>query len=132
MTVQFGDYLFLRIALAVTLFSHSFFSILSGDVYYFGKLYLDTIGFAPYGVVLAWMVKLVHLVSCPLLLLNRGLLPIAVSNILILIMGIILVHGKEGWFVVGGGSNGIEYNVLLIFCFLQILNRRAYSRKKND
>lgn len=29
-------------------------------------------------------------------------------------MGIILVHRYDGWFVVGGGRNGMEYSVLLI------------------
>ena len=36
-------------------------------------------------------------------------------------MGIVLVHFKEGWFVVGGGRNGWEYNFLLIFVLLAIL-----------
>ena len=33
-------------------------------------------------------------------------------------MGIILVHLREGWFVVGGGRNGVEYSVLLVSIFL--------------
>ena len=35
-------------------------------------------------------------------------------------MGIVLVHAKSGWFVVGGGSNGAEYSVLLIPCLMVI------------
>jgi hypothetical protein len=27
------------------------------------------------------------------------------------------VHFQEGWFVVGGGRNGMEYSVLLMLCF---------------
>jgi len=38
-----------------------------------------------------------------------------------LVMGIVLVHFKEGGFVVGGGRNGWEYNFLLIFVLLSIL-----------
>lgn len=114
----------IRFALAVILFAHSFFSIFSGDVNAFGRGYLNAAGFAPYGIILAWLVKLTHLISCPLLLLNKCLIPVAVSNIFILLMGIIMVHGRNGWFVVGGGSNGVEYNFLLIFCFLQIVANR--------
>ncbi|MDX2220530.1 MAG: DoxX family protein [Burkholderiales bacterium] len=35
-------------------------------------------------------------------------------------MGIVLVHAKAGWFVVGLGRNGAEYSVLLIACLLTI------------
>jgi putative oxidoreductase len=31
-----------------------------------------------------------------------------------LFAGIVLVHARDGWFVVGGGRNGMEYSVLLI------------------
>ncbi|MBK8885646.1 MAG: hypothetical protein IPN46_03480 [Saprospiraceae bacterium] len=30
-----------------------------------------------------------------------------------------MVHLPNGWFVVGGGYNGIEYNVLLIAVLIQ-------------
>jgi putative oxidoreductase len=33
-------------------------------------------------------------------------------------MGILLVHRHDGWFVVGGGRNGVEYSVLLIAVLL--------------
>ncbi|HRP09198.1 MAG TPA: DoxX family protein [Gemmatimonadales bacterium] len=34
--------------------------------------------------------------------------------------GIVLVHRGEGWFVVGGGRNGMEYSVLLIAVMLAV------------
>jgi putative oxidoreductase len=40
-------------------------------------------------------------------MLNRWVIPISGLFILQLLMGIILVHGREGWFVVGAGRNGI-------------------------
>jgi putative oxidoreductase len=36
------------------------------------------------------------------------------------IMGIILVHAPNGWFVVGYQSGGVEYGVLIIFSLLVI------------
>jgi putative oxidoreductase len=50
----------------------------------------------------------------------------SVVNILILVMGIVLVHYPEGWYVVGGGRNGVEFNVLLIsvFTYLIILDQK--------
>lgn len=123
---------FLRFALAVVLFAHSFFSITSGDVNLFGKEYLDQIGFAPFGIFLAWAVKLTHLISVPLLLSNRFIKPASIANISIFIMGIVLIHFKEGWFVVGGGRNGMEFNFLLIFCFLSLIFPKGVFKKIND
>ena len=42
-------------------------------------------------------------------------------TIFILVMGIVFVHFKEGWFVVGGGRNGVEYNLLLIVVLVYIM-----------
>lgn len=37
-----------------------------------------------------------------------------------LLVGIGLIHASEGWFVVGGGRNGMEYSVLLIAVLLAV------------
>ena len=111
----------LRSGLAVILLALSIFSVFSGDVNHFGTDYLDHIGFTPFGLYLAWIVKLTHLFSAPLLLMNRWIKLVSISNIIIFVMGIILIHAREGWFVVGGGRNGVEFNFLLIICFLSFL-----------
>jgi putative oxidoreductase len=36
-------------------------------------------------------------------------------------MGIAIVHFKEGWFVVGAGRNGVEFNFLLIVVLLYLM-----------
>ncbi|MEG0925459.1 MULTISPECIES: DoxX family protein [Chryseobacterium] len=112
---------YLRLALSVILLMHSIISIFSGDVNTFGLQYLNTIGFSPAGLYLAWIIKLIHLVSVPLLWFDRYLKPVAIGNLVIFILGIYFVHWQNGWFVVGGGSNGIEFNVLLIFCFFNLI-----------
>jgi len=50
--------------------------------------------------------------------------------IFLLLMGIILVHAKNGWFVVDHQSGGIEYSVLLIICFL--LTSSTEKNKSNS
>ncbi|PWN71567.1 DoxX family protein [Chryseobacterium phosphatilyticum] len=112
---------YLRFALSVILMMHSVISILSGDVNNFGRLYLDTIGFSPVGLYMAWGVKLIHLVSIPLLWFDQCIKPVSWCNMAIFIFGIYYIHWQNGWFVVGGGTNGIEFNVLLIFCFLNLM-----------
>lgn len=125
-------YFFLRCGLSVILLMHSVISIFSGDVSNFGRLFLDTIGFSPFGLYLAWVVKLVHLISVPLIWVDACIKPVAISNILIFIFGIYYVHWEHGWFVVGGGTNGIEFNVLLICCFLQLLYSGYQPEKKGS
>ena len=44
--------------------------------------------------------------------------PLALYFAAELAMGILLVHRHDGWFVVGGGRNGMEYSVLLIAVLL--------------
>jgi putative oxidoreductase len=120
-----------RFSAAVIFFMHSFFTIMDGSVNDFGRLYLDPAGFAPLGLYIAWAVKLVHLISVPLLLLNKYIKPVVFANLAVLIAGIIMVHWKEGWFVVGGGRNGMEFNFLLIFVLLTILFPQGLGKKKD-
>jgi putative oxidoreductase len=120
--------LLLRIATAIILLSHSVFGIFNNGINDFGNLYLNQIGFAPFGVFLAWTIKISHIVAAILLLLNKYVKPAGFVTIFILIMGIILVHFQEGWFVVGGGRNGVEYNFLLIFVLLAIMYPNGFKK----
>lgn len=113
--------LLLRIAVAIILLTHSVFGMFNNGIYDFGNLYLNQIGFAPFGVFLAWSIKLSHVVAAILLILNKCVKLAGFVTIFILLMGIILVHFQEGWFVVGGGRNGVEYNFLLIVVLLAIM-----------
>jgi len=115
-----GNFL-LRAAVALILLTHSVFGIFNNGINDFGNLYLNQIGFAPFGVFLAWSIKLSHIVAAILLLLNKYIKLAGFVTIFVLLMGIILVHFKEGWFVVGGGRNGVEYNFLLIVVFIAIM-----------
>lgn len=117
----FDRSLILRLTVAVILLMHSVPGMFNGGIHDFGKLYLDQMGFAPFGLALAWAIKLSHVVCAILLVLNRFMKVATLMTIAVLVMGIIMVHGKEGWFVVGGGSNGIEYNILLISVLLYLL-----------
>jgi len=112
--------LLIRIPLAVILLAHSVPGMVDGGVNDFGDLFLNNIGFAPFGILIAWVIKASHVVCAVLLLLNKYIKAAAVCTIFILVMGIVLIHWREGWFVVGGGRNGIEYNFLMVFLFVYL------------
>lgn len=111
----------LRFPVIVILLVHSITGMFNNGINDFGNLYLNQIGFSPVGVPLAWAIKLSHVFCAICLVLNRYVMVSCILNIFILLMGIILIHLKEGWFVVGGGRNGIEFNFLLIFVLLAII-----------
>lgn len=121
--------LLLRIAVAVILLTHSVFGIFDNGINNFGNLYLNQIGFAPFGVFLAWSIKLSHIVAALFLILNKYVKLAGFVTIFIFVMGIILVHFEDGWFVVGGGRNGVEYNFLLICVLLAIMYPNGLQKK---
>ncbi|KAF2336769.1 DoxX family protein [Flavobacterium ginsenosidimutans] len=123
--------LLLRIAIAIILLTHSVFGMFNNGINDFGNLFLNQIGFAPYGVFLAWSIKLSHVVAAILLLANKYIKLAGYVTIFVLIMGIALVHFKEGWFVVGGGRNGVEYNFLLIIVLLAIMYPNGFKLRDN-
>lgn len=118
----YTDTLLLRIAVAIVFLTHSLHGIFTNyDVDDFGRLFLNQKGFAPFGVFIAWSIVIFQVISSILILINLYAKLSAAVNIIILIMGIVLVHFKEGWFVVGAGRNGMEFSVLLIFVLVAIM-----------
>jgi putative oxidoreductase len=107
------------VAVAILLGAHGLFRLYSGGVVPFGA-FLESRGI-PAGRLVAWAITLFELVGPVLLILGRLVVPVAIGHILILIGGIVLVHASSGWFVVGGGQNGVEYNILLIVALFALI-----------
>ena len=117
----FNSTFLLRFAIAIILLAHSIPGMFDNGINDFGDLYLNQIGFAPLGIPIAWSIKLSHLIAAICLIFEKYVKLACIVTILVLIAGIILVHFKEGWYVVGGGRNGVEFNFLLIFALLTIM-----------
>ena len=117
----FNSTFLLRFAIAIILLAHSIPGMFNNGINDFGNFYLNEIGFAPMGVPIAWSIKLSHLASAICLLFEKYVKWAAMVTILVLLAGIVLVHFKEGWYVVGGGRNGVEFNFILIFALLTVL-----------
>jgi putative oxidoreductase len=120
----------LRLAVSVILVMHSIPGMFNGGVAAFGTDYLNSLGFAPFGPLLAWAIKLSHVAAVICLMANKFIKPACVVTIVILVVGIFMVHLPNGWFVVGGGENGIEFNFLLIFALITIMLPRGISFSK--
>ena len=127
---KFNTTLLIRVPVAIILLVHGMGGMFNNGVNDFGNFYLNEIGFAPMGVYLAWGIKLSHVVCAGCLIFDRHVKWPAVITIFIWIMGIVLIHFKEGWFVVGGGRNGVEFNFLLIFVLLYTIYP-SFSKKES-
>lgn len=114
----------LRVVLAAMMFVHGAARISSGTVDDFGSFF-GSHGI-PLGFYLAWVVTLFELIGSVLLAVGFYTWIIALLFVLELAAGIAMVHWKQGWFVVGAGTNGMEYSALLIASFLAI----AYAEYK--
>ena len=121
---------FLRIGIIIIFLVHSLAGMFNNGVNDFGNLYLNNVGFSPIGVPLAWAIKLSHIALAYSLLTDKYLKATSFITILILIAGIFMIHIKEGWFVVGGGRNGVEFNFLLIMALLSIVYPNAINHLK--
>ncbi|HEY5746702.1 MAG TPA: DoxX family protein [Chryseolinea sp.] len=108
----------LRVIVSILLIIHGITRILHDGVAGFGG-FLNSQGF-PGGKAIAWGITLFEIIGGLLMAMGYYTRWIAVVFILELTMGIVLVHAQNGWFVVGGGSNGVEYSVLLITCMIVI------------
>lgn len=108
----------LRIAISLMLMAHGGIRLYAETVSGFG-VFLNDKGFL-IGTVLAWSITTFEILGGALLALGYFHKVICAGFITILSMGIVLVHINNGWFVVGYGSGGAEYSVLLILCLLLI------------
>lgn len=113
-----GGLAMIRYATAAILLVHPVTRLIEHTVPVFGQ-WLGTQGI-PLGTAVAYGVTCFELLSGAALLSRRCVVPACAVLIAILGMGIKMVHGPEGWFVVGGGRNGMEYSVLLIACLAGI------------
>jgi putative oxidoreductase len=107
-----------RGAAAGMMIIHGTYRVFDGGVAGFGQ-FLGSQGL-PAGVAIAWLMTVVEIAGGVLLAAGRFVRPLCAWFVLELLAGIVLVHFREGWFVVGGGRNGIEYSVLLILCFVAV------------
>lgn len=89
--------------------------------------WLDEQGF-PFGFIIALVITGIEIIGTPLLAFGYFVLYLCPIYAFIYVVGIVMVHASEGWFVVGLGRNGMEYSVLLVACLLGI----AFHHRMKD
>lgn len=120
-------WLVLRLVLAVIIGAHGWARWANGGVTPFGT-WLGGQGF-PLGLAIAWFITLFEIVGSALMVVGRFVFPMSLVYAFIYTMGVVLIHSKAGWFVVGLGRNGMEFSVLLIACLLCVGLQHAKRRQ---
>ena len=108
----------LRIVVGVTYILHGWPKLMDGargTAQFFGQLGI------PVPTASAWLVTLLEVVGGLLLVLGLFVLPVALLFIIEMLVGIVLVHAPNGWYVIGPGEGGAEFNVLLIAALLVLI-----------
>ncbi len=116
-----------RLVMPVFMLIHGITRTTKQEVGNFGD-YLETLHLP--GNLIAWALTAIEIIGSILIMCGFFVPLIAVLLIIELLMGIILVHASSGWFVVGGGSGGVEYSVLLIVCYGFLFVSHAAKLKK--
>ncbi len=104
----------LRLVIAALLAIHGWYRFIEGGVAPFGE-WLTSQGI-PMGPYVAGGVTVYEIVATVPLALGWRVPWLCLGFIAIYATGLVMVHWPAGWFVVGGGRNGMEYSVLLIAC----------------
>lgn len=125
---QHWSIVLLRVTVALQLMIHGITRIAIGGVGGFGSFLTDN--HVPVGTVVAWLITGGEILGGAALAAGFFVLPLSCVFALELLMGIGLVHFREGWFVVGAGRNGMEYSVVLIAALVSIA--LAHFSKKNQ
>ena len=108
----------LRVGTASMMIIHGVARTRLGIVDDFGVV-LNQWGF-PAGFYLAWFITITEIVGGLSMAGGYFVRPLAAWFVFQLAMGIYLIHGRVGWFVVGAGRNGMEFSALMILCFVVI------------
>lgn len=102
----------LRMMAGIVFILHAGVRIYNNTLPAFGAM-LETKGF-PLGFYLIWTVTLFELAGGILMFFRFWVRIFCLGEIIILIIGIVTIHGQNGWFVVERSLNGVEYSVVLI------------------
>lgn len=119
--------LVMRIMISICMMAHGSQRLYFTTVNGFGE-FLNAKGFL-IGIPIAWGITLFELLGGLALLLNYFTKWISLVWAVQLLMGIILVHAQNGWFVVGPSTGGVEYSLLLIISLL-VLHAHANKNTK--
>ncbi|MFB6241042.1 MAG: DoxX family protein [Gemmatimonadota bacterium] len=108
----------LRVVIGVIFIAHGYPKIaggVAGTADFLGQLGVPLAGF------FAWVVTLLEFFGGIALVIGFLVTPLALLFSIHMLTGIVLVHAANGFYVIGPGQGGIEFNLLLIAGLLALV-----------
>lgn len=113
-------FIFFRAGVCIILLVHGIDKLISWDTSIPGLgAFLNSKGWV-FGNLFAVLITLLETAGALMVAAGKYVRWAAPVFIVYLLMGILMVHMHNGWFVVGPSQDGMEYNVLLVICMLYI------------
>ena len=111
----------LRIVMGIIFITHGAARFYYSSIEGFGS-YLDSKGFV-IGLILAWIVTLGEIIGGALLVSGFFVRYAIVFHAIVIITGLVLIHIPNGWFVVGHGTGGVEFSLLILAVLLVLFTQ---------
>lgn len=111
----------LRIVMGIIFVSHGLARLYYGSVPDFGE-FLNAQGLV-IGLPLAWLITIGEVVCGSSIAVGFKIRYCVIFHASVITGGLILIHIPEGWFVVGHGSGGTEYSLLILAVLTFLYNR---------
>lgn len=108
----------LRVVLGVIFIAHGYPKIaggVAGTGEFFGQLGIPLAGF------FAWVVTLLEVFGGVALVIGFLVTPVSLLLSFHMLVGIVLVHAPNGFYVIGPGQGGIEFSLILIAGLLTLV-----------
>lgn len=105
-------FIILRAIMGIIFITHGIARIYYWSIPDFGE-FLNSKGLVV-GLPLAWLITIGEIVSGGLLAIGFKVRYCVLFHGVIIAAGIVFVHLQNGWFVVGHGTGGIEYSILIL------------------
>ena len=112
--------LLLRLSVALIFFLHAFVRLLNGTIAQFGE-FLNLKGFV-FGITIVWIITVFELLGAIFLAVGKLVKLMCTGFIMLLLVGIILIHFSQGWFVGEHGTGGMEYSFILIMALITVMS----------
>lgn len=108
----------LRVVIGVIFIAHGvpkLFGGMEGTAGFFGSIGI------PLPLAAAWLVALLEFLGGLALIAGLFVMPISLLLVAHMLTGIVLVHAPNGFYVIGPGSGGVEFNLILAASLLMLV-----------
>ena len=108
----------LRVVLGVIFIAHGLPKLtggIEGTVQFLGAVGI------PAPIVAAWFIALLETLGGLMLLVGFFVTPVSLLLVIEMMTGIVLVHAPNGFYVIGPGAGGVEFNLLLVASLLVMM-----------